>query len=67
MIADYACVVGEGPLWHPDDQRVYWTDIDSGRLFQYDPETGAHAVIRARRRVLNSNPSDICFYRSRYA
>jgi len=45
MIADYACVVGEGPLWHPVEQRVYWTDIDTGRLFHYDPNTDAHGVI----------------------
>lgn len=32
--------VGEGPLYHPDDGVVYWTDIPSGRLFQYDPATG---------------------------
>lgn len=42
LIADYACVVGEGPLWHPFEQRVYWTDIGTGRLFRYDPATGRH-------------------------
>jgi D-xylonolactonase len=40
LIADYACVVGEGPLWHPLEQRLYWTDIDTGRLFRYDPTSG---------------------------
>ena len=40
LIADYQCVVGEGPLWHEDEQRVYWTDIVTGRLFRYDPATG---------------------------
>lgn len=42
MIADYRCVVGEGPLWHPMEQRVYWTDIPTGRMFRYDPATGRH-------------------------
>lgn len=42
LIADYRCVVGEGPLWHPSEQRVYWTDILTGRLFRYEPATGAH-------------------------
>lgn len=42
LIADYACVTGEGPLWHPDEQRVYWADIPKGRLFRYDPATGKH-------------------------
>ncbi len=42
LIADYACVTGEGPLWHPNEQRVYWVDIPRGRLFRYTPETGEH-------------------------
>lgn len=45
LIADYACIVGEGPLWHPFEQRLYWTDIDTGRLFRYDPATGKHEQI----------------------
>ena len=45
LIADYACVTGEGPLWHPTEQRVYWTDIPQGRLFRYDPTTGRHEQI----------------------
>ncbi len=42
LIADYACVTGEGPLWHPQEQKVYWTDIPTGRMFRYDPISGTH-------------------------
>lgn len=42
LIADYGCVIGEGPLWHPTEKRVYWTDIATGRLFRYDPATSQH-------------------------
>ena len=42
VVADYACHTGEGPLWHPDEQRVYWTDIPAGRLFRLAPATGQH-------------------------
>jgi sugar lactone lactonase YvrE len=45
LIADAACVTGEGPLWHPTEQCVYWVDIPRGRLFRYDPATGAHAQV----------------------
>jgi sugar lactone lactonase YvrE len=44
-VADCACVVGEGPLWHPDEQCLYWTDIDAGRLFRYHPATSTHEQV----------------------
>jgi sugar lactone lactonase YvrE len=45
MIADYACVVGEGPVWHPIEQKVYWVDIGTGRMFRYDPATDKHEQV----------------------
>jgi sugar lactone lactonase YvrE len=42
LIADYQCHIGENPLWHPLEQRLYWTDILRGRLFRYDPATREH-------------------------
>jgi sugar lactone lactonase YvrE len=44
LIADYGCVTGEGPLWHPGQQRLYWCDIPRGRLYRYDPATGEHEM-----------------------
>ena len=35
-VADFACLCGEGPLWHPDENALYWTDIPTGRLFRFD-------------------------------
>lgn len=42
MIADYNCVTGEGPLWHPSEKKLYWADIPTGRMFRYDPVSGKH-------------------------
>jgi sugar lactone lactonase YvrE len=42
LIADYKCEIGEGPLWHPGEQRLYWVDIPRGRIFRYDLATGCH-------------------------
>ena len=45
LIADYACVTGEGPLWHAAEGRLYWVDIPAGRLFRYEPATGRHEEV----------------------
>lgn len=50
-IADYQCVVGEGPLWHEDERVVYWSDIVTGRLFRYDPASGHHEQVYSGEQV----------------
>lgn len=45
IVADVACVCGEGPLWHPIERCVYWTDIDSAKLYRYDPASGDHELV----------------------
>lgn len=45
IVADYSCIIGENPLWHPTERRLYWTDITGGKLFWYEPATGEHKVI----------------------
>jgi D-xylono/L-arabinono-1,4-lactonase len=47
-VANYQCKVGENPLWDEREGRLYWVDIETGRLFRVDHESGAHE----------------CFYRS---
>ena len=44
LIADYACITGEGPLWHPTEKKLYWIDIPAGRIFRYDPAAGSHEM-----------------------
>jgi D-xylonolactonase len=40
IIADCSCRTGEGPLWHPLDQKLYWVDIPAGKLFRWNPANG---------------------------
>jgi D-xylono/L-arabinono-1,4-lactonase len=40
VVADFACQTGEAPLWHPDEQALYWVDIPCGRMHRFDPATG---------------------------
>lgn len=41
-VAEFACETGEGPLYHPDEHRLYWTDIPRGHMYRYDLDTGEH-------------------------
>jgi len=41
-IVDCQCHTGEGPLWHPDDELLYWVDIPNGLLYRYDPNRAVH-------------------------
>ncbi len=35
----------ECPLWHPQQQCLYWADIPRGKLYRYNPQTNSHAQI----------------------
>ncbi|AUV80454.1 gluconolaconase [Salinigranum rubrum] len=43
-VVDCTCDLGEGPVWHTGEDRLYWVDIDAGRLHRFDPATGTHDV-----------------------
>jgi D-xylonolactonase len=44
LLVDLPCETGEGPLWHEDEQALYWLDIPPGRLYRFDPATGANEL-----------------------
>jgi len=45
LLVDLACETGEGPLWHQDEQVLYWIDIPPGRLYRYDPGTKSNELV----------------------
>jgi D-xylonolactonase len=51
LVANYHCATGEGPLWHPDHERLYWLDIPDGELYSYDPAVDAHELRHEGERV----------------
>jgi len=44
IIINYDCEIGENPLWHPLEKKLYWLDIAKGRIFWFEPSTGKHAM-----------------------
>ena len=37
-----ACMLGEGPLWVPEQNSIYWVDIKEYRLHRYNLDTNTH-------------------------
>ncbi len=37
-------LLGESPLWHPDEQLLYWVDIPGRQLKRHNPRTGHQDV-----------------------
>jgi len=35
------CLLGESPMWHPEEGLLYWCDIDAHALYRLDPLSGA--------------------------
>ncbi len=46
IIADDGNVVGEGPIWDGQRQRLLWTDIESGLVYQIDAEGKKRIISR---------------------
>lgn len=41
--------LAEGPLWHPHDQVLYWTDLLRGELHRFEPGPGRDEVVHGGR------------------
>ncbi len=39
-------ILGEGAVWHPLEEVLYWIDITGKKLHRYDPEKGEHITYR---------------------
>lgn len=45
LVADARCHIAEGPVWHPDEQCLYWTDIPAGKIYRFDTENGNYELV----------------------
>ncbi|MEM6748910.1 MAG: SMP-30/gluconolactonase/LRE family protein [Planctomycetota bacterium] len=41
ILCDTRCDTGEGPLYHPGDGRVYWSDIPAGKMYRVPADAPA--------------------------
>ncbi len=39
LVLDAKARLGEGAIWHPSEQKLYWLDIEATMLHIYDPAT----------------------------
>ena len=44
-VASPEAIVGEGPVWSPEEAKLYWTDIQRGKLFKYNPIDNSNEII----------------------
>lgn len=51
LVCQYHCECGEGPMWHAQEQALYWVDIPTGRLFRYDPADDRHERVHQGRPI----------------
>ena len=40
LLVDAKAMLGEGPIWDPEEQRLYWVDIMKFELHWFDPVSG---------------------------
>jgi sugar lactone lactonase YvrE len=46
LVVDYACLLGEGPVWDAQGKVICWVDILNGEIHEYSPEQKTHHTIR---------------------
>ncbi|MBC5774829.1 SMP-30/gluconolactonase/LRE family protein [Pontibacter sp. KCTC 32443] len=51
LILNAKAIVGEGALWHPREQVLYWVDIEGRKLHIFDPKTEQDKVFTVKERI----------------
>lgn len=51
LVLDTKAVLGEGSIWHPTENKLYWVDIEGKILHIYDPVSGNDKAIPVGQRI----------------
>jgi len=46
VVVDYGDLCGEGPVWEPANQKLYWTDCAGLKFYSYHPASGRHEIVK---------------------
>jgi sugar lactone lactonase YvrE len=41
-VLPWQAIVGESPVWQPEEQNLYWIDIQRGQIHRFHPATGSN-------------------------
>jgi sugar lactone lactonase YvrE len=58
LVLDVQAELGEGPFWHPGQQRLYWLDIEKKQLHCFDPSSQINLSETLDRRVASIVPTN---------
>lgn len=51
LLLDAGALLGESPVWHAAEARLYWVDIDGRKIHRTDPASGADEVMELAEQV----------------
>lgn len=51
LVLDAKATLGEGAIWHPVEQKLYWVDIEGKQLHIYDPASDENQAISTGEKV----------------
>ena len=51
LLLDAGALLGESPVWHAAEARLYWVDIDARKIHRTDPATGTDEVMELTEQV----------------
>jgi len=50
--------LGESPMWHPEQQKLYWVDIEKMELHNFHPATKDHSMVPTKKRIGSVVPAN---------
>jgi sugar lactone lactonase YvrE len=46
-VLELRSILGESPMWHGAESRLYWLDLRRPEIYRFDPSSGANEAVKA--------------------